>query len=83
MAFSSSHHERKHRCPDTPFPQKQPQPLHVLLAPLRVLTLNALKLALSPVMGGSHGRYPDREIFKFLNGLVLLIQDNSSGICAL
>lgn len=61
MAFGSSQHERTHKCPKTPFCQKEQQPLRMLLASLRGLTLNFLRSVLSAVMGGSHGRYPECE----------------------
>lgn len=61
MAFGLSQHERRHKWPETPFPQKWHQPLRVLLAPLKGLTLNLPRSALSPVVGGSLGRYPERE----------------------
>lgn len=43
--------------------QKQHQPLHMLLVPLRGLTSNLLGSARSPVMSVSHGRYPECETF--------------------
>lgn len=63
MAFDLSQHERRYKCPEAPFPQKWHRPLRMLLALLRALTLNLPRSAPSPVVGGSHGRYPERETF--------------------